>query len=206
MGVPVLILGESGHGKTTSLRNFSENEIGVFNTLGKPLPFRGKLKTFDNANYADIIHTLEKNTLSTYAIDDANYLVSLEEFARIKENGYSKFAEMAQHFQIMLDVIRNTNPDTIVYVFMHPEWDANGRMKPKLTGKMLNEKLCVEGLFSIVLIAKRTDQGYIFETQTDGFTPAKSPLGMFESETIENDLKAVDTTIREYYQLNNKGE
>ena len=159
--------------------------------------------TFDNANYADIMHTLEKNTLSTYAIDDANYLVSLEEFARIKENGYSKFAEMAQHFQVMLDVIRNTNPDTIVYVFMHPEWDANGRMKPKLTGKMLNEKLCVEGLFSIVLIAKRTDQGYIFETQTNGFTPAKSPLGMFEAETIENDLKAVDTTIREYYQLKN---
>lgn len=201
MGVPVLVLGESGQGKSTSLRNFSARDVGVFNVLGKPLPFRGNLKCCNNSNYADILHGLGDNNRNAYIIDDANYLMTLEEFARAKETGYTKFSEMAQHFQIMLDCIRGTSDDTIVYVLMHPEYDANGKMKPKTTGKMLNEKLCVEGLFTIVLIAQRKENEYIFTTQSDGFTPAKSPMGMFEQLEIPNDLAAVDKTIREYYGM-----
>ena len=201
MGVPVLILGESGHGKSTSLRNFNGDEIGIFNVASKPLPFRGNLKKVDHATYNDIEKSLMKNALRAYCIDDAGYLLSFANFARAKEVGYQKYTEMAVDFEVMLESIMATNADTITYVMMHIEYDVRGNAKPKLIGKMLDEKLCVEGLFPIVLLAKRDESGYHFITQSDGTTCAKSSMGMFEQVEIDNDLKAVDTIIREYYGL-----
>lgn len=201
MGVAVLVLGESGNGKSTSLRNFKPDEVGIFNVAAKPLPFRGKLPKIDRPSYSMIKAGLKANSCNCYIIDDANYLLSFENFQKAKETGYGKFIDMAQSFEQMLEAIMNTSDDTITYVLMHPEYDVNGRMKPKLVGKMLDEKLCVEGLFPIVLIAKRDDEGYWFVTKTDGNTPAKAPMGMFDEEKIPNDLKAVDDVIREYWGL-----
>lgn len=201
MGVPVLILGESGQGKSTSLRNFEPTSIGIFNVASKPLPFRGKYQKVDHATYDTINRGLHANKLRAYCIDDANYLLSFDNFNRASDKGYGKFVDMAVSFEKMLETIASTNEDTVVYVMMHPEYDVNGRMKPKLIGKMLDEKLCVEGLFPIVLIASRDDSGYHFITQSDGNTPAKSPMGLFNDIVIDNDLAVVDAAIRDYWEM-----
>ena len=201
MGVIVEILGETGTGKSTGLRNFAEGEVGIFNVAGKPLPFRKKLPSVNRADYATIERTMQANNLRCYVIDDAGYLMQFDNFKRAGQKGYDKFVDMAVSFEQILQAATATDEDTIVYFLMHPDYDENGRMRTKTIGKMLNEKLCVEGLFPIVLVSKRDEDGYYFETQTDGSTPAKSPMGMFEDRRIDNDLKAVDTAIREYWNL-----
>lgn len=203
MGVSVLVLGHSGSGKSTSLRNFQDGEVGVFNVAGKPLPFRNKLKTVGKAQstYNTIMQTLHKNNMKTYVIDDANYLMAFQNFAMAKQTGYQKFLDMAVNFEQLLEMANGTDDDTIVFFMMHPDYDDSGRMKPKSIGKMLDEKLCIEGMFPIVLKAFRDDNGYHFATSGGIDDPVKAPMGMFESDVIDNDLKLVDETIREYYGM-----
>lgn len=202
MGIAVLILGASGSGKSTSLRNFKKGEIGVFNIANKPLPFRGSLDLVNSPNYDTIKATLRKNNLKAYAIDDSQYLMVFEEFNRAKESGYGKFTDMAQNFYgLVQTAIRETSPDTVVYFLHHTEVDEQGRIKAKTVGKMIDSKLTLEGLFPIVLLTGTDGASYWFETQSDGYTTAKSPLEMFEEKRIDNDLKMVDTTIREYWGL-----
>ena len=199
MGTIVEILGETGTGKSTSLRNFEPDEVGIFNVAGKPLPFKKRLPLANRADYATIDRTLESNALKCYVVDDAGYLLQFDNFRRAGQTGFQKFVDMAVSFEQILEAAIATDDDTIVYFMMHPDYDANGRMKAKTIGKMLDEKLCVEGLFPIVLVSKRDEDGYYFETQTDGSTPAKSPMGMFAERRIDNDLKAVDAAIRDYW-------
>ena len=200
MGVGVLVLGHSGSGKSTSLRGFEPGQIGIFNVAGKPLPFRKQLQKIDGARYGVIAQTLQANRKLAYCVDDANYLMSFENFAKAKMKGFDKFVDMAVNFERMLEQITATNSNTIVYVLMHPDYDESGRMKPKTVGKMLDNQLTIEGLFPIVLEAFADDDGYHFRTN-DTAGCAKSPMGMFEDEIIPNDLKSVDTIIREYWQL-----
>lgn len=206
MATAVLIMGESGSGKSASLRNFSPNEISVFNVTNKPLPFKqGKTKIpkIDNATYADIANALANPNKRAYVIDDAGYLLSFEMFKRANETGYSKFTDMAKNFFDMLDFINTKLPnDIIVYITMHTEDDSEmHRVKVKTIGKMLDQNLKIEGLFSIVLRAVQTEDGYKFVTRDDMVSTAKSPIGMWEEDMIDNDLKAVDATIREYYDM-----
>lgn len=202
MGIPILILGESGSGKSASLRNFNEDEIGIFNVAGKPLPFRKKLNKIDNAKYTDIVGRLKLNKLKTYVIDDSQYLMAFEMFDKAKETGYNKFTDIGLHFRNLVDfVIKGTPDDVIVYFLHHTETTETGKIKAKTVGKMLDNQLTLEGLFSIVLLCKTDGKEHYFETQSDGFTTCKSPMEMFEAK-IDNDLKMVDTTIREYYELN----
>lgn len=209
MGIPVLILGESGSGKSTSLRNFDPNEIGILNVAGKPLPFRKKMKVANNVDYITISKTISAANLKAYAIDDSQYLMAFEMFNRAKETGYNKFTDMALNFRNLIDtVVRFTPDDVIVYFLHHITVSEDGHIKAKTVGKMLDDKLTIEGLFSIVLLCKTDGNRHWFETQSNGFTPAKSPMEMFDQE-IDNDLKMVDTTIREYWGLNpetDKGE
>ncbi len=205
MGILVMVMGESGSGKSCSLRNFSPDEVGVFNVASKPLPFRKQIPTVNGAVYDTILKSLQKNTRKAYVIDDSQYLLAFDFFSRAKETGYGKFTDLALSFKQLLDfVVMRTSPDTIVYFLHHVENTDNGKVKAKTIGKLLDEKLTIEGLFSIVLLAKTDGNRYWFETQSDGFTTAKSPMEMFERE-IDNDLKLVDTKIREYYGLT-KGE
>lgn len=201
MGVSVLILGHSGSGKSTSLRNFEPGEIGVFNVASKPLPFRKKLQTINHAQYNQIHSSLSKNLLRAYVIDDANYLMAFQSFAKAKENGYGKFTDMAVNFKNLLDAANSTNDDTIVYFMMHPDYDESGRMKAKTIGKMLDNQLTVEGMFPIVLLTYNDEGGYFFLTKSDGTNPVKAPMGMLDEGIIENDLKYVDTAIREYWGM-----
>lgn len=201
MGIPVLILGESGSGKSTSMRNFDPSELTVFNVANKLLPFRKKLNVINNAGYGTIGKELQKQEKKIYVIDDSQYLLAFELFNRAKEKGYDKFTDIAVRFEKMLDyIIKGTPEDCIVYLLHHCETTDTGKIKAKTVGKMLENQLTVEGLFSIVLYAFVEDDKHLFRTTNDGFCPAKAPMGMFEP-IIDNDLKFVDTTIREYYKL-----
>lgn len=203
MGIPVLILGESGSGKSTSLRNFEPNELVIYNVAGKPLPFRkgAKMNRADNATYSVIKQNMGKKKFKRYVIDDSQYLLCFELFDRSAETGYTKFTEMANHFYSLIKfVIKEMPDDTIVY-FLHHIEQQDGKTKAKTIGKMLDEKLTVEGLFSIVLMAVNKDGEHLFLTQSDGTNTVKTPLEMFEKEEIDNDLKLVDTTIRKYYEI-----
>lgn len=205
MGIPVLIMGESGSGKSASMRNFEPEEIGILNVASKPLPFRKQLKKIDKAGYKTIYKALEKPSLSTYVIDDSQYLMAFEMFARAKETGYNKFTDCAKQFYDLIQFVINGTPSNcIVYFLHHCEKTESGNIKAKTQGKMLDNQLTLEGLFSIVLLCETDGKVHKFVTQSDGFTTAKSPMEMFDFE-IDNDLKFVDTKIREYYGLN-KGE
>lgn len=200
MGIPVLILGESGSGKSTSMRNFDPDEVGIFNVASKPLPFRKKMKKVDGASYGIILTALKAPKLKTYVIDDSQYLLCFEMFAKAKETGYNKFTDMALNFYNLIQfIIRKTPPDVIVYFLHHTETDGD-KVRAKTVGKMLNEKLTVEGLFSIVLLCQTDGVSHSFVTQSDGSSTAKSPMEMFPL-TIDNDLKLVDSEIRKYYEL-----
>jgi hypothetical protein len=175
-------------------------EVGIFNVLAKPLPFRKQMNKVDNATYAIIETVLKKATLKKYVIDDANYLMSYELFDKVAVTGYSKFTEIAVHFKNLIDtVIRSTPADCIVYFMMHTDESEQG-VKAKTVGKMLDSTYCVEGVFSIVLRAKGENGKYIFATQTDGTDVTKSPAGMLDKEE-DNDLDVIDKKIRAYWNI-----
>ena len=202
MGIPVFVLGASGAGKSSSLRNFSPDETGVFNVAGKPLPFRQKLKIVNNAGYDVIQSVLGQSSLNCYVIDDSQYLLAFDLFDKAEEKGYDKFTQMAVRFQRLIRFIQTRTPDDcVVYFLHHSEMGGDGILKAKTIGRMLDEKLTLEGLSSIVLMAKADQDGYRFVTQGRGVSTAKTPMGMFEEAEIDNDLKKVDDAIRAYYEL-----
>jgi hypothetical protein len=205
MGIPVLICGESGSGKSASLRNFEPEDVSIFNVAAKPLPFKKKLPKMATCDYRQITDSIARSGKKAFVIDDSQYLLCFEAFAKAKETGFGKFTDMALHFYNLVQfVIRQTPPDVIVYFLHHTEMDSNtGKVKAKTLGKMLDNQLTLEGLFAIVLYCVTDGKNHNFITQSDGFTTAKSPMEMFP-EIIDNDLKAVDVAIREYYDLNEK--
>lgn len=201
MGIPVLILGTSGSGKSASLRNLDPGQVGVFNIASKPMPFRQKLPNINKPSYDTIKDGIRAWDKKLYVIDDSQYLMAFEFFDRAKETGYNKFTDIALHFRDLVKyVVENTPEDVIVYFLHHTELDGDGVLKAKTIGKMLDEKLTLEGLFSIVLLCKAIKDRHYFQTQSEGVCTAKSPMEMFPSE-IDNDLSLVDKIIREYYGL-----
>ena len=202
MGVPVLVLGASGSGKSTSMRNLG-NDVGVFNIASKALPFRKKLKVINTNDYNKICRVLTENSLKKYVIDDSQYLMAFEQLARAKETGFQKYTDMGLHFATLVNTaINQTTHDTIVYFLHHVEKDENGFTKAKTVGKLIDNWITLEGLFPIVLLCWTDGKQHKFITQSDGFTTAKSPMDMFSTE-IDNDLAFVDKTIREYYEFEN---
>ena len=213
MAIPVLVIGRSGSGKTYSLKNFTADEVGIISVEKGRLPFKSNLKTvripkefgedintyakLNVARYSWIEMVIRKSKAKSIVIDDSQYLLVNELFDRSKEKTYDKFTDMARNFRDLIHYINELeDEEKIVYFLHHSELDSDGREKVKTIGKMLDEKLTVEGCFDIVLYC----QDHKFFTQANGMSTAKSPEGMFELE-IPNDLKAVDTAIREYYGL-----
>lgn len=207
MGFPVLVLGETGSGKTYSIKNFDVNEVGIFSVEKNRLPFKKNFKVAKNATYRQIFKCLEKPQLKKYVIDDSQYLLVNELFDRAKDTGYAKFTDMALNFRNLIHFVnRNLPDDVIVYFLHHTETDSNtGKVKAKTVGKMLDQNLTVEGCFDIVLLSSVEGVEHTFITQSDGYTTAKSPEGMFDAK-IPNDLKLVDQKIREYYELGKEEE
>lgn len=212
MGLPVLIEGESGSGKSRSLKNFKPGEISIFNVAGKPLPFKNNgiavrsverlMRTSGIANRYDVItKAIKDSKTKAFAIDDSQYLLAFDSFDKAKEFGYGKFTDMAVSFYNLIKFVINDLPsDVIVYFLHHVELTDGGKYKAKTIGKMLDNQLTVEGLFSIVLFCTADENHHYFITQSRGISTAKSPEDMFDDE-IENDLKFVDTKIREYWNL-----
>lgn len=204
MGLPVLILGESGTGKSASMRNFKDDEVAVINVAGKPLPFKNKIRSLNSDSYTKIkayINDLVNDGYKTIVIDDAQYLMANEFMRRATERGYDKFTEIAQNFWLLINSIKEIPSNIIVYLMAHIERDPSGNEKIKTIGKMLDEKITVEGMFTIVLKTNVTDGQYGFITQNSGHDTVKSPIGMFPSFVIDNDLKYVDEKIRNYYEI-----
>lgn len=211
MAIPVMILGESGTGKSASLRNFKPDEVGVIDVSGKPLPFRNKLNVYKTDKYEYVRKALlakRDKPIPAFVIDDAQYLMCNEFMRRSDERGYDKFTEIARNFwSLVQEVVAQQMPeDQIVYFLMHTNVSDDGRIKAKTIGRMLDEKITLEGLFTIVLRTSVSDGVYTFRTVNSGSDTVKTPMGMFETAEIDNDLKAVDTVIREYYGINKEKE
>ena len=214
MSIPVLIIGRSGSGKTYSLKNFQPDEVGVISIEKGRLPFKSDIKTvkvpkdptkgeardaaqLNAAKYSWIMAAIKNAKAKSIVIDDSQYLLVNELFDRTYEKGYDKFTSMAAKFRDLIHFVNELDDDQkIVYFLHHSECDSDGREKVKTIGKMLDEKLTVEGCFDIVIYC----QDHKFFTQSNGQSTAKTPEDMFDLE-IPNDLKAVDTAIREYYGI-----
>ena len=221
MGIPVLIIGESGSGKTYAIKNLDPDKVGIFLCEKNRLPFRKPFPTYKVRNMqkdvdgkimiyrqSAVIQTMlrnpkdKKKAPKIYVIDDSQYIMANEYFDRANEKGYDKFVDIGANFRNLVHLVNNELPDdVIVYFLHHPETDSNtGRLKAKTIGKMLDEKLTLEGCFDIVLHARTDGAEHWFSTQSDGTDTAKSPEEMFEAK-IPNDLAFVDKTIREYYGM-----
>lgn len=200
MGQNILVLGNSGTGKTTSLRNFKANEITLIRTISKALPFKG---SFDDEVvtdlYTTIISKIQNSKNKVIVIDDFQYIMSNEFFRRAKETGWDKYNDIGSNIYKILHAADNLPNDVFVYILTHTQIDENGIEKIKTIGKMIDEKLTVEGLCTVVLKSVVTDGVYSFQTQNSGHDTCKSPIGMFNNYLIDNDLKMVDSIIREYW-------
>lgn len=213
MGIPVLVIGKSGSGKSTSLRNFDEKELALVNVMRKPLPFKKKFEsTLNTDDYQKIAQSISKTAKKTIVIDDAGYLITNHFMSRHSSAGggngvFNLYNEIGDYFWKLIEFVKNKLPeDKIVYFIMHETTEDNGDVKPKTIGKLLDEKVCIEGMFTIALRCMVDNNKHYFRTQSNGADICKTPMDMFTDIEIDNDLKMVDTTIREYYELDKKEE
>lgn len=218
MSNTVLILGASGSGKSSSLRNLEPSSTFVISVLDKPLPFKGykkhykPIKGWDDleGNYyasddwirimkcIDMVNKLRLD-ITCLVIDDLQYILANEFMRRSHEKGYEKYSEMANHYWQVINSTNSCRDNLITFFLSHNEIDNSGHSKVKTIGKLLDEKITIEGLFSTVLHTQVVDGKYLFLTQNDGVHCCKSPIGMFEEPAIENDLSFVIERINEYF-------
>ena len=207
MAIPVLIIGRSGGGKSTAMRNCIDNDNwNLINVLGKPLPFKGKIPQVITDDYGQVMNCLKNSKAPSIVIDDAGYLITNYFMRNHSSKGqgnaiFSMYNTLADSFWNLIEYIKKLPSDKIVYVIMHEDTDDYGNTKPKTIGKLLDEKICLEGMFTIVLRCILENGKHLFVTQADGGAVSKTPMGMFEELQIDNDLLYVDNKIREYYGL-----
>lgn len=207
MAEKILIMGESGTGKSTSIRNCDPEITAIINPVGKPLPFRGakKFTTLNGVTNSDEICTFMKKQVAAgkkiIIVDDFQYILAIPYMNRIKETGWDKYNDFGSNYFNIIDVCSELPDDICVYYFTHCETLENGLTTVKLIGKLLREKITVEGLFTIVLKTGVSEGKYYFFTQNNGKDTVKSPLGMFDTFSIDNDLNYVDAKIRNYYEI-----
>ncbi len=208
MATPVLIIGKSGSGKSTSLRNCIGNpDWNLIRVLNKPLPFKGKVDGWKTDDYQTVMKCLIQSKAKNIVIDDAGYLITNMFMSRHSSAGagngvFTLYNQIGDQFWNLIQFIIDKVPEEkIVYVIMHEDSDDNGNIRPKTIGKLLDEKVCVEGMFTIVLRCIVESNKHLFVTQSADGAVSKSPIGMFEDLTIENDLLLVEKAIREYYEI-----
>ena len=204
----VLILGQSGSGKTASLRNI-DNRFGVIEVINKPLPFKSDIKPYVTDNFDEIIKILssEKSKAKSIFIDDAGYILTNFYLKnKTATNPFAVFDQLAIGFTKIIQTAMAAADDKIIYIVMHTDTDINGNVLPLAIGKMLNEKINIAGLFTICLLSEYENGKYVFRNQTKGNDPAKAPIGMFTTPTTDNDIMLIDNTIREFYDIKIKKE
>lgn len=207
MAEKILIMGESGTGKSTSIRNCDPAITAIVNPVGKPLPFRGS-KKFDTLNgvtdanqICDFMRQAVNNGKKIIIVDDFQYILAIPYMNRIKETGWDKYNDFGSNYFNIIDVCNELPEDVCVYYMTHCETLEDGVTTVKLIGKLLREKITVEGLFTIVLKTGVSEGKYYFFTQNSGKDTVKSPLGMFDAFSVDNDLAYVDAKIRNYYEF-----
>lgn len=208
MGLPILIIGKSGSGKSAMLRFCVGNDnFNVINVLGKPFPFKGKVKSGVTDDYNQVMKWLEVFPAKSIVIDDAGYLITNMFMKGHSDAGagnavFSFYNKIGDHFWNLIEFIKKSLPeDKIVYIVMHEDTDDFGNIRPKTIGKLLDEKVCIEGMFTIVLRCKIENGKHVFVTQSTDNDVAKTPIGMFKELQIDNDITLVDKAIREYYEM-----
>ena len=209
MGFPVLVLGKSGSGKTTSIRNMSPKTTVICQVEKQRLPFKGNFPmTLKPANYANItalfkeISEGKRPEIRSIVLDDSQFLLVNEFFDRAKETGYQKFTDLALNFRNLVHWVNIGLPDYVtVYFLHHTQIDDFGNIKAKTVGKLLDEKLTLEGVFDLVLMTEHDQNGWWFRTHSAGNDPVKSPMDMYTDDLIPNDLALVDAKVREYYGM-----
>ncbi len=212
-----IIMGESGTGKSTSIRNLNPAETFIINVLNKPLPFRGYKKQYtlvsadgatgnyySSMNYDHIELVIKKINakrleIKTLIIDDFQYLMADEFMSRALERGYDKFSEIGKHAYDLLKLLPTLREDLDIFVLTHSEPNEMGKMKVKTIGKMLDQNVTIEGLYATILQTELTNGDYHFITQGDVRHIAKSPMGMFETREIPNDLAFVKQKMHLYF-------
>lgn len=210
MAQKILIMGESGTGKSTSLRNLDPEITAVVNPVGKPLPFKssnGKFTMLNNETKSGNITAWLKGQAKAgkkiLIVDDFQYLLSIPYMNRIHEGGWDKWNDFGDDYFKLIDVCADLPADVRVYYLSHCETLDNGITTIKLIGKLLREKITIEGLFTIVLRTSVIDQKYFFLTQNSGKDTVKSPMGMFSEYAVENDLAYIDDKVCNYYEIGN---
>jgi hypothetical protein len=205
-----MILGQSGTGKSTSLRNFKPEDVLLIKAIDKPLPFKAKNwkslsadggNVYSTDHYSHIISAMQKTKRDIIVIDDFQYIMANEFMRRSNERGYDKFTDIADHAWRIIDEAGRLPPNKRVYILSHIGSDDFGREKIKTIGKMLDEKITLEGMVTVCLKTVVQDGKYFFATQNSGNDTVKSPIDMFNSLLIDNDLAAVDSAITDYYDL-----
>ncbi len=218
MSNTVLIIGQSGSGKSTSIRNLDPKSTFIISVLDKPLPFKGYKKHykpikgwddkegnyFATDDWNRMIKCIQminhrRAEITTLVIDDMQYILANEFMRRSGERGYDKYSEMATHYWCIINEAMGCRGNLLTFFLSHNEIDNNGQSKVKTIGKLLDEKITIEGLFSTVLHTKVNDGEYFFLTQSDGICNAKSPLGMFAELLTPNDLLVVKNTVEQYF-------
>lgn len=193
------VLGNSGTGKSTSLRNFTKKDgIGYATATGKPLPFKSDIPQYHAKSYSELAAVIKQSTSPVVVIDDFNYFMSFEEFNKASIKGYEKFTEMAVNVVNIIDLITKKDSDQRFYILAHSEANDSGQLKLKTTGKMVSDKFVPEGLANQVVETAVVDGEFVFKVKTDG-NGIKTPMGMFDTETVPNDLKVLDAKIKEFY-------
>ena len=209
MAIPVLIIGKSGSGKSASMKRCVGKDFNLVRVLNKPLPFRGKINGWITDDYQIVYRALKSAPAKSVIIDDAGYLITNYFMKNHSTKGkgndvFGLYNTLGDNFWGLIQYIINEMPaDKIVYVIMHEDTDDYGNVKAKTIGKLLDEKICLEGMFTIVLRSVNNLTEHKFITQSDGGAISKSPEGMFEDLEIPNDLLYVDNRIREYYGIQN---
>lgn len=201
----VLIMGESGTGKSTSMRNCDPATVAVVNPVGKPLPFKNHFEMLVNETDARKITRYMKDQAAAgkklIVVDDFQYILAVPYMNRIKETGWDKYNDFGANYFEIIDVCKDLPDDVIVVYMTHLETLDNGLTTVKLIGKLLREKITIEGLFTVVLRTGVNEGKYYFYTQNSGKDTVKSPLGMFPAYAIDNDLNYVADKIRNYYEI-----
>lgn len=212
MSTSIFILGQSGSGKTTSLRNLNPRRVLLIQSIRKPLPFRstgwkyitpeepyGSILVSDNPQ--EIINHIRMTRRPIVVIDDFQYVMANEFMRRSTERGFDKFTEIGFNAWSIITEANNAHPQKRVYILSHTEEDQHGKTKIKTIGKMLDEKITLEGMVTICLQTAVINDQNLFVTKNNGNTTVKSPMDMFDADHIENDLNVVDQAICEFYGL-----
>jgi len=215
MAIPILIYGKSGSGKSRSLKEFAEDEICLIQCTPKMLPFKKKftkqmnIKEKSGVEATGYILAGIKKAITggtkTIVIDDATYIMTkifMEGHRALKGNqSFELYNNIGDQMYMLINSIQELPDDVIVYLIFHEDTDDYGNIKLRTIGKLLDQKVCIEGMVTICLHAVVEDKEHYFETNSDGYSIAKSPEDMFTDMKISNDLKAVDKAVREYYEL-----